>query len=75
MSITIHWRPTSDEGKHFRGGTSSSFRVLADVFGHIITKADAPKLRAMETATKDAFYGEVAGIVEELGDIEFWDSY
>lgn len=72
MSVTIHWRPTADQGKHFSGGTSTSLEKLKTVFGNVIRAEDAVKLRAMETASDDSFYGEVASIVETVGEIEFW---
>lgn len=75
MSVTIHWRPTEDRGRHFSGGTSESLDRLKTVFGRVIHKNQAVTLRAMEVASNNAFYGEVASVVEEIGEIEFWGEY
>lgn len=75
MSVTIHWRPVTDKGRHFSGGTSSDLQVLKETFALGLSREDARVLRAMETATKNPFYGEVASVVEEVGAIEFWGEY
>lgn len=75
MSITIHWRPETDKGKHFRSGTSTSFQRLKDVFGTTIRVKDIPALRAMAVAAQDDFYTEVSDMVERVGDIIVWGEH
>lgn len=75
MSVTIHWRPVDDKGKHFQGGTSDSFDKLRTVFGNTIEAKGAVMLRAMEVASGNDFFGEVASVVEQYGDIEIWGEY
>ena len=75
MSATIHWRPASDEGKHFNGGTSLSFDKLKNIFGNTLTENDVPTLRAMATAADDEFYDEIANCIENVGSIQIWVSY
>lgn len=70
MSVSIHWRPTSDQGKRFTGGTSTSLDVLSSTFGNNIDENDIRTLRGM--AKLDSFYGEVADIVEQVGSIQVW---
>ncbi len=75
MSATIHWRPESDEGKDFRGGTSTSFDKIRQTFGNVLTQADVPALRAMAIAADDKFYHEVADKIEQVGSIKIWATY
>jgi hypothetical protein len=76
MSVSIHWRPTSDAGTSFNSGTSDDFHKLEEVFpGNVIPAGVGAMLRAMETASGSKFYGEVADIVEQVGAIEFWGVY
>lgn len=76
MSVTIHWRPTSDAGKHFEGGTSTSLSKLQEVFhSGPISKKDAATLRAMAVASGDQFFNEVADIAESVGEIEVWGKW
>lgn len=75
MSVTINWRPTNMNNKHFDGGTSSSLEVLKRTFGQTIEPANIPALRGMATATNDKFYDEVADVVEQVGEIEIWGTY
>jgi hypothetical protein len=75
MSVTIHWRPVNDKGKHFHGGTSTSLARLQDVFGDIIRAGDIPALRAMAVAAQDDFYTEVSDMVERVGDITVWGEW
>lgn len=75
MSITICWRPTSKNDKHFNGGTSSSFAVLEQTFGKTIGPEHLPALRGMARAASDAFYDEVADVVERVGEITIWGEY
>ena len=75
MSVTICWRPASDKGKSFEGGTSSSFDTMKETFGSVIQPSDVVALRAMARAARDEFYNEVADIVENVGAIEVWGEY
>jgi len=75
MSVTIHWRPTTDKGRYFEGGTSSSLDVLKRTFGSTIGESDVKALRAMAKAANDQFYNEVADIVQQIGEIEIWGEY
>lgn len=75
MSVTIHWRPTTDKGKHFKNGTSTSLANLKRAIGSTIGPADIDKLHAMAIAAEDAFFSEVAEIVERVGEIEIWGEY
>lgn len=75
MSVNIHWRPASDSGKSFDGGTSSSLKRLDEVFSGEIKEEDLEKLRAMAIAADDGFYNEVADIVEQVGSIKFWGEW
>lgn len=75
MSCSIHWRPASDTGKHFRNGTSTTLGNLHKTFGNTIRESDVPALRAMHNATGDRFYEEVADTIEQVGDIEVWGEY
>jgi hypothetical protein len=75
VSVTICWRPASDTGKHFEGGTSNSLAKLKSVFGGVIREKDIPTLRAMAVAASDEFYSEVADVVENVGDIHFWGEH
>jgi hypothetical protein len=75
MSVTIKWRPTSDRGKSFKGGTSSSFDKLKKACGTTLSEGDVSKLRAMAIATDDPFYDEIADKIEEVGSIEIWGDY
>jgi len=75
VSVTIHWRPATDIGKSFDGGTSKTLEILKSVFGKRIILAHVDSLRAMAAATNDQFYNEVADIVERVGEIEIWGEY
>lgn len=75
MSVTICWRPKSDTGKHFQGGTSTSLDRLQNVFRGVVGETDIRTLRAMSAAANDSFYDEVADVVEQVGAIEFWGEW
>ena len=75
MSISICWRPSTDEGKQFSSGTSTEYAILIEQFGELIHEQDAPTLRAMAKSSKSDFYNEVADVVERIGAIRVWDSY
>ncbi len=75
MSVTIHWRPSTDKGKHFKTGVSRNLEVLKDAFGKEVGENDVHSLRVMAKASRDEFYDEVADIVEQVGSIEFWGEY
>lgn len=73
MSVAIHWRPLGDQGKIFRGGTSTSLEILKRTFGNELIENAIPVLRGM--AELDKFYDEVADIVETVGAIKVWGVY
>ena len=69
MSVRIHWRQTSDQGKAFSGGTSTSLDILQGM-GNILGQDKIPVLRGM--GKLDKFYDEVADAIESVGEIEVW---
>jgi len=79
MSVTICWRPTRDSDNHFSGGVSSDLEALKEAFpsGTIqrneICMAVLKGLQASDR--RRTFYDDVARIVEEVGEIEFWGEY
>ena len=75
MSITIRWRPATDNGRAFTSGTSHSFECLKEACGQVVEPHHVPMLRAMARAARDTFYDEVADIVERNGKIEIWGTY
>lgn len=76
MSVTIVYRQVKPEKyKSFSNGTSSDLRVLEEEFGGTIEESDVRSLRAMERATRNCFYGEVADAVEKYGKIKVWGEY
>lgn len=75
MSITIQWRPASDDGKSFENGTSSEYTALVDAFGHTLGEEDVRALRAIAKATRSKFWDEVADTIERVGPIKVWDTY
>lgn len=75
MSVAIRWRPTSESGKRFSCGTSSSLDALTRTFGETIGPKDIAALRAMANATNDGFYDEVADTIESVGEIKVWGEW
>ena len=75
MSVTIHWRPTSDKGKSFDFGTSSELEALRQACGDRLDERDIVKLRAMSIATRSKFYDEIADIIEKVGSINVWGEW
>jgi hypothetical protein len=76
MSITIKWRPASDDGKSFERGTSSEYRTLVDAFGsNTLGEEDVRVLRAMAKASDSRFYDDVADTIERIGPIKVWDEH
>jgi len=76
MSASIRWRPTSDKGKCFHNGTSSSFdRLRRALGGSEFGPEHVMQLRAMAIAAADPFYNEVADVIENVGSIEIWTEY
>jgi len=75
MSVNIHWRPTSDKGKCFDSGTSSSWDRLQRACGTKLNESHVPKLRVMAISTDNEFYNEVADVIEKVGSIEVWGEY
>lgn len=75
MSVTIHWRPVSEEAKHFDCGTSTSLDRMIRTFGGRLSEENIVALRAMCIAADDPFYDEVAAIIERVGAIEVWGEH
>lgn len=75
MSVTIRWRPISDQGKDFERGTSTSLDILMRAIGSDLKEDDVSKLRVMAIASDDEFFNEVADIIDQVGAIHVWGSY
>lgn len=75
MSISIQWRPATDDGRSFESGTSSEYAVLVETLGRELDETDVRTLRAMAKAANSEFYNEVADTIERVGAIKVWDSY
>jgi hypothetical protein len=75
MSVTIHWRPSSEKSESFSGGTRTNLDALKRAFGTTIGPEHAQALRAMAIAARDELYNTVAETVEQVGEIEVWGEY
>ena len=76
MSVTILWRPTAKNERHFSGGTSAELKALEETFGKRINLGDLETLRAMaRAASVSTFYEEVIAAVEKHECIEIWGSW
>lgn len=75
MSVAVRWRPASDQGKRFSGGTSSQLEKVISAIGSTVTESDVDKLQAMHIATGEDFYDEIADTVEQVGAIVIWGEY
>ena len=68
------WRP-KNSGTLFKLGTSSSLEALERTFGSTLDGDDVKTLRAMTIASKDAFFDEVADVIEAAGAIKVWGEW
>ncbi len=70
MSVTICWKPTNVDDRHFETGTSSDLEIFDNIFGREVSTKDTDKLRAMAAACnhKPNLWGEIADTLDRMSD-------
>ena len=78
MSASFGWRPVDKRMISFKANcTSGKFEDIGRIFGSsmVIKREDVSRLRAFAVLSEDAFWDELADIVEEHAEIKVCAEY